>query len=214
MRRIARGLALVAALALAACVARPVRAPGPALPAAEAQARQAARDAALAAQPQWGLQGRVALSNGHQGGSGRIDWRQDGARYEVALSAPVTRQSWRLVGREGDVRLEGLDGGPRTGTDATTLLQQATGWVIPVDALAAWVRGARAPGHGDAGVDYAADGELAALRQDGWTLQYRDWRPQPGLPIALPHWVEATRGDARVRLVVDAWAEGAVAPAP
>ena len=212
MTRVVRGFALLATLGLlAACAARPVRAPGPSLPAAAAQARQAARDAALAAQPQWTLQGRVAVSNGQRGGSGRIDWRQEGARYEVALSAPVTRQSWRLVGGDGDVRLEGLEGGPRVGSDATALLQQATGWVIPVDALAAWVRGSRAPAHGEAAVDYGADGELASLRQDGWTLQYRDWRPQPGVSVPLPHWVEATRGDARVRLVVDAWG---AAPTP
>lgn len=204
---------LLAAIALlAACAGQPVRAPGPSLPAAEAQGRQAARETALAAQPQWTLQGRVAVSNGHDGGSGRIDWRQDGRRYDVALSAPVTRQSWRLVGGDGEVRLEGLEGGSRIGTDAAALLQQATGWVIPVDALAAWVRGARAPGHGEAAVDYGADGQLATLRQDGWTLQYRDWQPQPGLSVALPHWVEATRDSARVRLVVDAWGATAAAP--
>lgn len=213
MSRASRGCALlVATLLLAACAGQPLRAPGPSLPAAEAQARQAAREATLAGQPQWTLQGRVAVSNGHDGGSGRIDWRQDANHYEVALSAPVTRQSWRLIGGEGDVRLEGLDGGPRSGTDATDLLQQATGWVIPVDALAAWVRGARAPGHGDAVIDYGADGALATLRQDGWTLQYRNWRAQPGLSVALPDWVEATRGDARVRLVVDAWGATAATP--
>ena len=206
MRRVASRIALLASIVLlAACAGQPVRAPGPQLPAAEAQARQAARETALAAQPRWALQGRVAVANGRDGGSGRIDWRQDGAQYQVALSAPVTRQSWRLVGGDGEVRLEGLEGGTRVGTDPALLLQQATGWVIPVDALAAWVRGARAPGHGEAAVDYGADGQLATLRQDGWTLQYRDWRPQPGLPVALPHWVQATRDEARVRLLVDAW---------
>ncbi|MGN6513484.1 MAG: lipoprotein insertase outer membrane protein LolB [Lysobacteraceae bacterium] len=212
MSRIARGIALLASLLLlAACAGQPARAPGPLLPAAEAQARQQAREAALAAQPRWTLQGRVAISNGRDGGSGRIDWRQDGTHYEVALAAPVTRQSWRLAGGDGAVRLEGLEGGPRVGADATALLQQATGWVVPVDALAAWVRGARAPGHGEAAVEYGADGALATLRQDGWVLRYRDWRPQPGLAVALPHWVEATRDAARVRLVVDAWG---AAPAP
>lgn len=212
MTRVVRGFALLATVVLlAACAGQPLRAPGPSLPAAEAQAKQAARETALATQPHWTLQGRVAVSNGHDGGSGRIDWRQDGARYAVALSAPVTRQSWRLVGGEGDARLEGLEGGTRVGDDATALLQQATGWVIPVDALAAWVRGARAPGHGQATVDYGTDGALATLRQDGWTLRYRDWRPQPGLAVALPYRVEATRDDARVRLVVDAWA---AAPTP
>jgi len=106
----------------------------PAAAQAAAEARQAGREAALAHQPRWGLEGRIALSNGRQGGSGRLDWQQDGDRYVVALSAPVTRQSWRVVGEPGTVRLEGLDGGPRVGSDASDLLREATGWDIPVAA--------------------------------------------------------------------------------
>jgi outer membrane lipoprotein LolB len=175
------------------------------LPPAEAEARQAARDAALAQHPQWSLQGRVAVSTHARGGSGRIDWQQDGAGYTVSLSAPVTRQSWRLSGGEDGARLEGLEGGTRTGPDAAALLRSATGWEIPVDALGAWARGTRAPTRGPAQVDYGSDGQLATLRQDGWTLHYSDWQPQAGLDVPLPHRLEATRDDARVRLAVDAW---------
>ena len=197
-------LALLA-LALGGCATQGVRPVAPGLPAAEAEARQSERDLALARHPQWNLQGRVAVSaNGH-GGSGRIDWQQDGLRYQVALSAPVTRQSWRLSAHDGLATLEGLEGGARSGPDAAALLRAATGWEIPVDALSAWARGARAPARGPAQVDYGADGQLATLRQDGWTLRYADWQPQSGLDVVLPHRLEAVRGDARVRLVIDAW---------
>ena len=117
----------------------------------------------------------------------------------------MTRQSWRLIGDEEGGRLEGLEGGTRSGPDAATLVRSATGWEIPVDALSAWARGARAPEHGPAQVEYGADGELATLRQDGWTLRYSDWRPSAGFDVALPYRLEATCDDARVRLVVDAW---------
>jgi outer membrane lipoprotein LolB len=206
MTRVLRGAALaLVALALGACAGQGVRPTPAGLPEAEAEAHQAARDAALARHPQWSLQGRVAVSTAGHGGSGRIDWQQDGPRYQVSLSAPVTRQSWRLTGGDGEARLEGLDGGPRTAADAAGLLRGATGWDIPVDALGAWARGARAASHGPAQVEYGADGQLATLRQDGWTLHYADWQPQAGLDLPLPHRLEAIRGDARVRLAVDAW---------
>jgi outer membrane lipoprotein LolB len=54
-------------------------------------------------------------------------------------------------------------------------------------------------------VDYSADGQLVTLRQDGWTLHYADWQLHAGLDVPLPHRLEATRDDARVRLVVDVW---------
>jgi outer membrane lipoprotein LolB len=197
-------LALVL-LGLGGCAGQAVRPVAPGLPTAEADARQTTRETALTQHPQWGLEGRVAVSTRGRGGSGRIDWQQDGPRYTVSLSAPVTRQSWRLSGGEDGARLDGLEGGPRTGPDAVALLRSATGWEIPVDALGAWMRGARAPTRGPAQVDYSADGQLVTLRQDGWTLHYADWQLHAGLDVPLPHRLEATRDDARVRLVVDVW---------
>lgn len=198
---------------LAACAVQPVRTPAPVT--GDPGQHQAWRESMLATRTQWSLQGRVAVSNGRDGGSGRIDWRQHGARYEVALSAPVTRQSWRLSGEPGAARLEGIEGGPRSGSDATALLLEATRWEIPVEALASWVRGARASvaRHGAANPRYGPDGRLARLVQAGWTIDYADWRPvAPAATAAplleLPHRLNATRGQATVRLIVDEWGEG------
>ena len=202
-------LMLAAMLALAGCAVAPVRAPPPVVlsPAAHeaAMRAQAARESALALHPDWRLEGRVALTNNGRGGSGRLEWRQHGGDFSVELSAPVTRQGWRLSGREGDVVLEGLEGGPRRGTDAATVLRDATGWEIPVAALASWVRGAPAPG-GPAELEFSADGQLARMRQQGWTLEYAGWQPGAG-GIDLPMRISASRDDARVRLVVDAWGD-------
>ncbi len=193
-------------LLLAACATRP---PAPALPpvAGDPTQHQQQRESALAAAPSWSLAGRVALSNGRDGGSGRIDWRQDGARYEVALSAPVTRQSWRLSGEPGRALLEGLGGGPRQGSDAAALLREATRWEIPVEALASWVRGVRADAgrFSAASLQFGEDGRLLRLEQGGWRIDYSDWRTVAGAPAELPHRLDAVRGDARVRLIVDRW---------
>lgn len=205
-------LAVLGAGLLAGCVTPAPRAPLPPAARAAAEAQQQAREAALAQAADWGLQGRVALANDGRGGSGRIDWQQAGATYAVALSAPVTRQSWRLQGDADGARLDGLEGGPRAGSDAAQLLREATGWDIPVVALASWVRGARAPQAGPAQLQFDADGRLAQLRQDGWTLEYGDWRPQPGPGLELPMRISAERGAARVRLVVDAWSAGGAGP--
>ncbi len=203
-----RGLSVaVATVLLAACVAQPVRM----LPPDQigvAETRQAQREAALRDARAWTMQGRIGLSNGRDGGSGRIDWRQDGAQYEIALSAPVTRQSWRLSGDDAGARLDGLEGGPRAGAVAEAVLREATGWEIPVAALADWVRGARADGLGPAQLAFAADGRLSRIEQGGWIIDYLAWQPQADggeLPVRL----NAGRGEARVRLVVDQWRNGA-----
>jgi outer membrane lipoprotein LolB len=203
---------LALALSLAACAVQPVH-ESPPSPATAAQIQgQARRAAVLSAHSRWAMQGRVALSNGRQGGSGRIDWQQEGATYSVSLSAPITRQSWRLDSDGRSARLEGLEDGPREGADAEALLRDATGWVVPVSALGAWMRGTAAPELPPAELAFDAQGRLAELRQAGWVIDYSDWRSQAALGLELPHRLNAAQGDARVRLVIDAWQDGASAP--
>ena len=66
-------------------------------------------------------------------------------------------------------------------------------------------RGARAPGLGQATLAFGVDGRLARMEQGGWTITYSEWGVAGTSGVVLPHRLEAVRGDARVRLVVDAW---------
>lgn len=202
-------------LALGGCASRGVRpqaTPQLTDPAAiaAAQARQATREAWLGEWPQWQFQGRVAVSQQSKGGNGRIEWRQDSDRYEVSLSAPVTRQSWRLSGdlHSGAGRLEGLEGGTREGEDAEQLLREATGWEIPLQSLLHWARGmpdATYRTDEPAQMEFAADGRLRSLRQQDWRIDYQEWFEPEGERPAMPRRIEASRAGARVRLIVDQW---------
>jgi len=201
------------ALSLSACVSLDTR-KAPAAPdvattiSAEARQAEALRVQALRDRPDWSFEGRVAVSKGRNGGSGRIDWRQQSRGYVVALSAPVTRQSWTLSGdsAQGGGRLDGVDGGPRQGPDAQQVLLEATGWDIPVNQLPDWVRGLVAADVAAAGqVDRDSEGRPRRFQQMGWDIQYLDWYPAEGGRPVLPRRIEAVRGDAKVRLLVDGW---------
>lgn len=161
---------------------------------------QESREVSLQQQPRWGMTARVAIRAGEQGGSGQLRWQQQDGDLQVTLSAPITRQGWRLVRNANGVRLEGLEGGARTGADAESLLFAATGWQLPVDAMAAWLRGARAGG--DAELEFGIDGLPARLREQGWTVDYREW---DGGDPARPRRIFAERPGASVRLVIERW---------
>ncbi len=199
--------ALCFALLLTSCATTAPRATLSRDQIAAAEAAQTQREAQLRDARDWSLQGRIAVSSGKQGGSGRIEWRQEGANFEVSLSAPVTRQSWRLSGNARGARLDGVEGGPRQGADAGELLREATGWDIPVVALSEWVRGARSASLGPAAVVYGVDRYPVRIEQGGWVIDYV-W-PQGAGAQALPSRLDARRGEARVRLIVDQWANGA-----
>ncbi|HEY5972486.1 MAG TPA: lipoprotein insertase outer membrane protein LolB [Pseudoxanthomonas sp.] len=172
-----------------------------------AEADQSQRAQWLHPHRQWSFEGRVAINNAGKGGNGRIDWRQEGARYVVSLSAPVTRQSWRLSGDTHSEagRLEGLEGGPREGEDAEALLLEATGWDIPVNALAEWVRGLPAEGFPSEGQSFSSEGRLRSVEQAGWRIEYLEWFDSVGGQPTMPRRIEASRGTAKVRLIIDQW---------
>ncbi|MGO1071383.1 lipoprotein insertase outer membrane protein LolB [Lysobacter sp. CA199] len=182
---------------------------GSVVPAADAIEREAARTTRVRARGEWSLTGRIAVSNAGKGGSGRIEWSQRGERYDVALSAPVTRQSWRLSAAADGARLEGLEGGPREGADAGQLLLETTGWDIPVAALGDWLHGLPAQSLAEARIVPGPDGRPLSIEQDGWNIVYQ-WPASGDLPSRL----DARRAKAQVRLIVDEWKGEATEAAP
>ena len=191
-----RAVALVAcALVLAACAAPRVK------PDSDLLARQAERERALSAQPNWVLSGRLGVSNAKDAGSGSLEWKQDGDAFRFSVHAPVTGKTWVLAGDAHRVVLEGLREQPVEGTDAAALLERELGWHVPVAELTEWVRAARAKG--EAEIEFRSDGLPAVIRQDGWKIEYPDYDEAHQPP--LPRKVFASRGEYRVRLSVGEW---------
>ena len=200
--------ALTAALLLVGCATTAPTRTAPPLSAETQAERQRERAEWLSLYSTWSFSGRAAISLGAKGGSGRIEWEQlDRNRYSIALSAPVTRQSWRLTGdlHSEAGRIEGLEGGPRDGEFAEALLLQATGWNVPLQQLGSWVRGAPAADYPVESVEYDGQGRPSLLRQAGWNVRYTAWRPGPVGQPDLPTRIEAESGDARVKLQIDDW---------
>ena len=207
MRRCASGLAVL--LALAGCATMAPSKPAALSASTEVIAqRQRASGEWWSQYEAWSFSGRAAISKGDKGGSGRIEWQQrDLRRYEIALSAPVTRQSWRLIGdlHSEAARIEGLEGGPRDGEFAEDLLREATGWEVPLQQLGSWVRGGPAAEYPVEAAVYDAHGRPASFNQAGWAVRYTAWRPGPAGSPDLPAKIEAESGDARVRLAIEDW---------
>ena len=205
--------ALLLAMLLSGCASLT---PPPATPPGDriaAETAQRARAHALGletgdcAAPGWTMAGRGALSNGRQGGSGRIEWTQGAGSMRLQLSAPVTRQSWVLEVDASGATLQGVAGALLRDVDAARLLREATGWDIPVAALGCWLRALAAdPARfGPAQTHYAADLLPRRIDQNGWIIEYDGWQPDPFSGLPMPARIEARRGKDRVRLVADRW---------
>lgn len=192
----ARHLAVLAAVLLSAC------APAARLVAPAADSAADARGARLEALPRWALAGRIAVSDGREGGSGRIDWSQDGESFDISVRAPVAGGSWRLSGDRGLAQLDGVREQPLRDRDAEALLARELGWHLPMAQVADWVRGLPAD-PARARIEAGADGLPAVLHEAGWTVEYRDWTAVAGL--AMPRRLVARRAPFEVRIAVQRW---------
>lgn len=189
----------IALLSLAACTPQAVRMKGD----ASLLNAQLAREQRLAQADHWLLQGRLAISNGKDGGSGSFSWRQDGERYEFTLRGPaISGMNFRLSGGPDGAVLEGLERGPLRGPDAEALMRQALGWEVPLRDLRAWVLGMRADS-GPAELSFGVNRLPSLLQQDGWAVDYREWDEtrQPPLPTK----VFAASPPYKVKLSIESW---------
>lgn len=189
-------LAVPAALALSAC------APTARLAVPAADVGADARAVRLEALPRWALAGRIAVSDGREGGSGRIDWTQDGESFDISVRAPVAGGSWRLSGDRSLAQLDGVGEQPLRDRDAESLLARELGWRLPMAQVPDWVRGLPAD-PADARIEAGADGLPAVLHEAGWTVEYRDWTAVAGL--AMPRRLVARRAPFEVRIAVQRW---------
>ena len=110
----------------------------------------------------------------------------------------------RLTGVPGFIELTLANGETYQSSDPETLVAAATGWNLPIDNLAWWVRGLPAP-EGDFRLLFDEQHQLAILRQDGWEIRYDRWQPFIDSLPALPARITALNGDKRVRVVISEW---------
>jgi outer membrane lipoprotein LolB len=186
--------AIVLAALLTACASRPPRAD-----------RTAWRPVAAGDEPahseHFRLAGRLAVSDGRDGGSAGFVWVQRGEHYEVELRQPVSQRTWRLRGDRRGATLEGDGRGPRRAGSAEVLLRELLGWEVPVTGLRHWLRGLVVPAQ-QVSVERDGRGRLSAFEQDGWRVEYRDWLSEGLWPVRM----QARQASYSVRVQVHDWA--------
>ncbi len=154
---------------------------------------------------EWSLEGRLAVNDGHDGGSGHLIWSRRGEASTMNFHGALGRGAWRLdVSADGAI-LELADGEVYRASSVNALLKQRLGWEVPIDALAWWVRGLAAPGEWEAR-ELGEYGKLLILTQFGWVIEFGKYRDIDG--VAMPQKMTARQESHTVKLAVRKWALG------
>ena len=179
--------------ALAAAVASCASLPQPPSPSA----------AIGAADAPFSIGGRISARRGDAGVAGAFAWVHDPSHDAIDLATPLGQTLARLEGNARGVTVRLQDGRVETAPTWRELTEQAFGVVIPVEGLAAWIRGVPRAG-APFSVERDAGGRAAVLRQDGWDVvyAYADETSQQPFRVSLSY---PGAAPVEVRVVVDRW---------
>ena len=193
-----RASVVLLALLLAACARQPVQIPQP-----DRTALWTAHRARLTGLQDWQFRGRIAVRLEKAAWSATLYWRETRDTYTLRVLAPLGRGTFELSGTAAGVELRTADNRVLRAVDPETLLRDSLGWYLPVSGLRWWVRGLPHPGAQPDHLGVNASGRLDDLIQDGWQVNYQEYRAQ-GDPV-LPGKLSLENGAVRVRLVISEW---------
>jgi outer membrane lipoprotein LolB len=192
-------LALAPALALllliAGCVTTPRSTPG-----TESWEQRRTR---LQQLDHFAFRGRLAAAINNDGFNASLQWQQRGPGSEIDLRAPLGFGSVHIAREPGRLALQTSRGEQFDGDAALAGLATRLGFAPPLDSLRYWVLGVPDPQHPAVETPSVDARYLIALEQDGWRVQYEEYRDAAGRP--MPRRAQLTRADARLRLIIDEW---------
>lgn len=166
------------------------------------QEEQSARRQALLALDVWQVHGRIAVRAGNEGWSAGFDWQQADKDYRIQLRGPFGQGALELKGGARGVWLTRAGQPAVFATDPEILLQQQSGWSLPVTGLAHWLRGVP-DNKGNAISQRDVAGRLISLQQRGWQIDYAEYQ-RYGV-YDLPTRLVLQRDKLRVKVLIDRW---------
>jgi len=161
------------------------------------------RKAELSEINDWFLNGRVAIINGVESWHLSMEWQRHDDKYILDLAGPLGAGHAQLTGTNEGVVLVDSDKNYFYADSPDRLLQEVTGFHMPVKSLLYWMRGIA---DGNAKTDKKvldAYGRLAELQQNGWHVRFKSY-VYVG-KHELPQKIFIDGVDLKVKIFIDEW---------
>jgi outer membrane lipoprotein LolB len=161
----------------------------------------------LAELQRWQIKGRFGFKSPEQKPqSASLSWLQNHEDYQLALSTILGTSILTLQGNPQWVTLN-ADDETYSGTNASELIKQITGWTLPVEQLPTWIKGQSLKSDK---VTLSQQGWIAELRPSclncrGWLIRYADYQTVENK--WLPHKIKLSheKNNVEVTIKVNSW---------
>jgi outer membrane lipoprotein LolB len=144
------------------------------------------------------LSGRLAARYRDEAFSGNIAWRHAPSVDEMLITTALGAGLARIVRQGKQVILTTAEPREYRAADAEALTEEVLGFRVPLAGLADWVQG-KPSAESPASADYAPDGRLLSLQQQGWNVEYLEYQG------SRPSRLRLTYPGIELRLAISEW---------
>jgi outer membrane lipoprotein LolB len=144
----------------------------------------------------WSISGKMSISDGHNNGSGRINWHQTNTMTTAKFRAPLGQGSWSIEETISKAILTSSKHGVTYASTAEELISNELGWYFPWNNLKFWLRGLQ--------TNMPSNHILPdSFNDNGWHIEFQSWMQTPiGM---LPKKIKANKGSLRIKLIIYSW---------
>jgi outer membrane lipoprotein LolB len=154
--------------------------------------------------PHFELAGRISITNGQRGESGRLRWICTKEKQELALISPLGQTVAEISQFDNQIVMLRTAGETRSAPTFDALVQDALGATVPIHDIAYWIQGVIDGQSGQATVNESDPaGRPEKLVHGGWVISIEGYRRQGAAVVATR--LHAIRGDTVVKIIIDEW---------
>ena len=129
----------------------------------------------VASVDQWEIKGRISVRRGTKGEMGRLFWKRDGDEHKMELYGSFGSRRISIHQDSEGAVLKDTNGKTVVGASIKEVLEEHTGWMLPIHELFDWVAGR--PYTGSQSVKtWDIDGRLLILDQANWTIVFSSYQ--------------------------------------
>ena len=157
----------------------------------------------LAAITDWSMRGRIAVTAGDDGFSGRFSWTQRADVMDLRIRGPLGAGAMAIQGSRSHLTVTARGATePLSISDPERDLPGLLGWWVPVGSVPAWLLGIP-DGAYPVATSFGEDGLVARFEQRDWEVELERYQLAEGLLI--PARLELGHRDLTLNIIVDSW---------